>query len=116
MELKGKLVEIFPIKKGISKGGKEWQMQEILLSVQSGNYENKVVLQVKEIKYPIGATLTCQLNIKATEFNGKWFNNVSAWKIESDEREVYSPDAGNGYETTPNFESNISNPSDDLPF
>lgn len=83
MEIQGTLVEKFQLKKGTGKNG-EWQIQEFLISVKSGNYENKVLLQAKECNYPIGSELKCQLNIKAREYNGRWFNSIEAWKIESD--------------------------------
>lgn len=85
MEIQGKLVEKFQLKKGTSDKG-EWQIQEFLISVKSGNYENKVLLQAKECNYPIGAELKCKLNIKAREYNGKWYNSIEAWKIESDSK------------------------------
>jgi len=83
MEIQGTLVEKFYLKKGTGQKG-EWQIQEFLISVKSGNYENKVLLQAKECNYPIGAELKCKLNIKAREYNGKWYNSIEAWKIESD--------------------------------
>lgn len=104
MEIQGTLVEKFQLKKGTSQKG-EWQIQEFLISVKSGNFENKVLLQAKECNYPIGAELKCQLNIKAREYNGKWYNSIEAWKIESDAK----------IEPMQEYASQVE-PSDDLPF
>lgn len=89
MEIQGQLVEVFPLKKGTSqKTGNEWQMQDFLISVKSGEYENKVLLQAKECNYPIGSQLKCQLDIKAREYNGRWYNTIGAWKIESNTQPI----------------------------
>ena len=65
----------------------------------------KVLLQAKECNYPIGAELKCQLNIKAREYNGKWYNSIEAWKIESDAK----------IEPVQEYASQVE-PSDEMPF
>lgn len=34
--------------------------------------------------HKVGATIKVFLNFRAREYNGKWFNSIGAWKIESD--------------------------------
>lgn len=118
MEIKGKLIQIFELKSGTSKAtNKDWKIQEFLISSKSGEYENKVKLQTsKDLKYPIGAELTCQINIKASEYQGKWYNSIDAWKIESNSNEM--PNSQEEYVTQRPIDNYPNNePFDDsLPF
>jgi hypothetical protein len=87
MEIKGKLEKIFELKSGTSASGKDWSMQDILLDLPNDKFPKKIVLQTKGCNYPIGSELTCQIDINAREWKEKWYNSITAWKIESNTSE-----------------------------
>lgn len=87
-KLTATIVQFMPQERGESKSGKEWVKQGLLVETE-GQYPEKVLLTLfgdKMIgdaeRYSIGDNLLFHLNIKAREWNGKWFNDVSCWKIE----------------------------------
>ena len=84
MNIEGKLVKIFDLETGVSKAGKEWKKQSILLE-QDTQYNKEVVItftgdkisKLKQIQ--IGDNISCNVNISSREYNGKWYHNINAW-------------------------------------
>ena len=110
MEIKGTVKHILPEVTGVSQKG-EWCKNQIVLEVLSGEYSNLVHLTdfkgvLKTLN--VGDEVTASINIKSREFNGNWYTDVSAWKIELHGEK----------KTEPTPESNIDLPGDDsdLPF
>ena len=88
MELKGKIVRIFPIESGESKSGKAWQKQNFVIEYQDGNYTRKALITGKSepILFTIGQlkpgdTVNCNVTVEAREWNDRFFTDVTAWKI-----------------------------------
>ncbi len=72
----------------MSKSGNGWVKQGLLVETD-GQYPKKALLTLfgdKMIgdaeRYSVGDNLLFHLNIEAREWNGKWYNDVSCWKIE----------------------------------
>jgi len=76
-----------------------------------------------------GMEVEVSINIESREFNGKWFHNVTAWKIDSVGSTQNTTGGGGNYQSAvspsglPPSEMAFSNPdsgvepeSDDLPF
>lgn len=89
MELKGKIVKIFPIESGESKSGKAWQKQNFVIEYQDGNYTKKALItgKAEPILFTIsqlkpGDTVNCFVSVEAREWNDRFFTDVTAWKIE----------------------------------
>ena len=61
MNIDGKLVKILQQETGVSKAGKEWKKQSIILE-QDTEYN-----------------LSCNVNISSREFNGKYYHNIDGW-------------------------------------
>ena len=93
MEIEGIVLAIMPPTSGISRSGKEWYKQEFVLETRE-QYPKKVVFsrmnKEKIDKYPIsqGQTVKVSFDIDAREFNGKWYNSLTAWKVEGIEGDV----------------------------
>ncbi|NOZ44475.1 MAG: DUF3127 domain-containing protein [bacterium] len=45
-------------------------------------FNDKIEL-IKE--YKVGDVIKASLNFRAREYNGRWFNSISAWRIEKDQ-------------------------------
>lgn len=86
MQLSGKILHILPIQSGTSKKG-EWQKRDIVIETD-GEYPKKVSVSIwnKLVDIPLseGKWITADIDINAKEYNGKWYNEVKAWKIDVD--------------------------------
>jgi hypothetical protein len=86
MEISGKLIEKLPQQTGQGKNG-QWVKQEFILETQE-QYPRKVCIalwgdKAREIEsIPIGDSLKASINVESREFNGKWYTDVKAWRIE----------------------------------
>lgn len=119
MEIKGKITEMLPMQTGEGKSG-QWRKQEIIVETNA-RFPKKVCIaiwndKIDESNLSLGEDITAKIDIESREFNGKWYTNVQAWKIEksgehsnSDSQEHFS--SGND-----SVESTSSEEMDDLPF
>ncbi len=88
MEIKGKITQIPPIQTGMGKKG-AWAKSEFILETQ-GQYPKKVAMslwgQDKIDKYDleVGLTITAHIELESKDFNGRWYTEIRAWKIEWD--------------------------------
>jgi hypothetical protein len=99
MQLTAKLVQLLPLQTGTGKNG-QWKKQEVwgdkidTASIQPGNL------------------LKIDFDVESREFNGRWYTDVKAWKIE-----VAGNSSPAGVEkVTSNMGPENTNNDDDLPF
>lgn len=86
MQFTAKLVQILPLQKGNGKNG-EWKKQDIIVETE-GTYPKKVCVSVwgdkiNESQLQIGSDLKIDFDVESREYNGRWYTDVKAWKIES---------------------------------
>lgn len=88
MELTGKIIAVLPAQGGVSqRTGNPWKSQDYVIETQE-TYPKKCCFNVfgdekiQEMNIQLGETLTVSLNINANEYQGKWYNQVRAWKVE----------------------------------
>tara|TARA_R100001594_G_scaffold102225_2_gene136793 strand:+ start:127 stop:438 length:312 start_codon:yes stop_codon:yes gene_type:complete len=95
MEITGKLIKKFDIESGISKAGKEWNKQSILIE-QNAEYNKEVVIsafgdKIEKLKnLQEGDNLKVLCNIYSREYNGRYFHNIDGYwfaKAEDDVKE-----------------------------
>lgn len=109
MEFKGKVIAVLDKKSGTSKAGNEWAKQEYVIEEIEGQYPKKMCFEVfgedkiSQFNIKVGQVLGVNFNIDSREWQGRWFNQVQAWKIVNLDQQA--PKA-----TTP------SNEREDLPF
>jgi len=89
LEIEGKIVNKLAIQKGTSQRG-EWARQDFVLEYMEGSYPSNVcfsvwgVDKVEELaKYQVGDTVKVSFNIKAREYNGRWYNDIRVWRMGS---------------------------------
>lgn len=85
MQLTGKLLQVLPLQTGTGKNG-AWKKQDIILETE-GTYPKKVCIsiwgdKINESQLKVGNNLTVQFDIESREYNGKWYTDVKAWKVE----------------------------------
>ena len=86
MQITGKLVQKLEVEKGVSKSGKAWETQAILVE-QNTEYNKAVVISffgknVKSLKdIPEGSEVNVSINLSSREYNGKYYHNIDGWFI-----------------------------------
>ena len=88
MELKAKLVQLLPLQSGTGKNG-EWKKQDIIVETD-GTYPKKVCVSIWGDKIntgqlQVGRTLNISFDVESREYNGRWYTDVKAWKVEAAE-------------------------------
>ena len=86
MEIKGRIIHVLPLQEGVSKAGNPWKKQEYVLETEE-QYPRKVCFNLfgdKVDQYPaaIGEDVVVSFDLESREFNGRWYTDVRAWKIE----------------------------------
>lgn len=134
MELifEGKVLEIRPATSGTSARG-NWQKQEVIFEIPS-DYSRKVCViffnkESEVARLRVGEMYYVSFNIESREYNGRWYTDVRAWRVQPKQEEqpqaaapAYSaPSAPIMPEVAPfveepSFGSSASAEVDDLPF
>ncbi|MDR1155406.1 MAG: DUF3127 domain-containing protein [Bacteroidales bacterium] len=118
MEIKGRLVKVLPVQTGQGRNG-EWKKQEFVIELE-GTYPRKVCISAWGDKVNAGSLvegtmLNVFFDVESREFNGKWYTNLTAWKVEAAGENQQAPppvspmDAYQPYTDMPPMK-------DDLPF
>lgn len=89
MELTGKIIAALPERGGVSsRSGGEWKAQTFVLETINEQYPKKFVFDVfgsdrlANFNIQVGETMTVSFDIDAHEYNGRWFNDIRAWKVD----------------------------------
>ena len=88
MELEGRIARKLNVQTGTSARG-SWAKQEFIFEYQEGNFPSQVCMnvwgddKVKELeKYQVGDKVKVSFNLNSREYNGRWYTDVRAWRIE----------------------------------
>ena len=82
-DLTGKLKLIYEAK----TFGSGFTVREFVVTVEDGKYPQDIVLQFVQDKVSLldtvqeGQEVTVSFDIRGREYNGRYFNNLQAWKI-----------------------------------
>lgn len=86
MDITGKIIAALQPRSGTSsRTGNTWMSQEFVIETHD-QYPRKCVFTVfgedrlKEMNIQVGAEMTVSFDIDAHEYNGRWFNDVRAWR------------------------------------
>lgn len=89
MEIKGKVTQVLPLVQGTSQSGNQWCKQEFVIETDE-SYPRTVCLtlfgseNIEKYKVAVGQTITAQIDIESREYNGRWYTNVKAWRVEQE--------------------------------
>ncbi len=87
MEIQGKIIEILPLQSGIGKAsGKEWKKQDYVLETLE-QYPRKICFNlwsdnIDKFAIQMGEELTVSIDIESREYNGRWYTDIRAWRVE----------------------------------
>lgn len=101
MELTGKVISVMPLQTGEGKNG-QWKKQEFVVESE-GQFPKKVCFSLWGDKVDglqnatPGTPIKVSFDVESREYNGKWYTDAKAWKIE----------VGGGFAASaPNFQNN----------
>jgi hypothetical protein len=105
MQLTAKLLTLLPLQTGKGKNG-DWKKQDFI--VETGDtYPKKICVSVWGDKINpsvlvVGNELKIDFDVESREYNGRWYTDVKAWRIElasagkiNDTFEMKSPNSEN---------------------
>jgi Domain of unknown function (DUF3127) len=117
MQLTAKLIQLLPIQTGTGKNG-EWKKQDIIVETEGSQYPKKVCItvwgdKINTAQLKIGSPLKIDFDVESREYNGRWYTDVKAWKIES-AGGAAPAEVNNSQEE--DFHNTTLTSNDDLPF
>ena len=85
MELSGKVFKTMPVESGEGKNG-VWKKQQIIIEIDNGKYPKKVAVVfwgdlVNSDAFAEGRDISVEFDVESREYNGKWYTDVKAWRI-----------------------------------
>ena len=115
MELTAKLIQLLPLQTGTGKNG-EWKKQDIIVETD-GTYPKKVCIsiwgdKINTSQLQVGRQLKVSFDVESREYNGRWYTDVKAWKVEAAEGGSSAAPAAKEED----FQSSSFSSDDDLPF
>lgn len=87
MEIKGRIIAVMPVKTGTSKKGEPYASQDYVIETLE-QYPRRCQFNVfgedkiKQFNIQQGGEYLVKFDINAREYNGRWYNDVRAWKVE----------------------------------
>ena len=118
LELTGKIINVLPEKSGTSARG-PWRKQEYVIEIP-GDYPKQVCFMVwgdkiDQFNVAEGQDLTVHFDLESREYNGRWYTDVKAWRIERSDAQGDMQDAPPPNEAPPPDEAPPLS-DDDIPF
>lgn len=88
MDIEGVVFKVLPVQSGKSARG-EWQKREVVFDLQDNVKNRKVCVaffgdraaDVENLKE--GDKAKVSIDIESREYNGRWYTNVNAWRIQT---------------------------------
>ena len=119
LQITGTVSQVLPEQTGEGRNG-PWRKQEFILDT-GGDYPKQICMvqwgdNIDQSNVQMGETITAHIDIQSREYNGRWYTDVKAWRVERPQgQEGGAPPAAGGNEPWPDQEP-ASSGDDDLPF
>lgn len=125
MEISGKIFKVMPLESGEGKNG-TWKKQLLVIEIENGKYSKKVATtlwnDLTDNTFQEGAEISIEFDVESREYNGKWYTDVKAWKINKNSSVQVAKQEVK--EDTSSYQANVESASasivneeiDDLPF
>lgn len=90
MDITGKIIAVLEQRGGVSKStGNEWKVGSYVLETIE-QYPKRVCFEVfgtdrlQQFNIQMGETMTISVDIDAREYNGRWYNQIRAFRVNRD--------------------------------
>ena len=115
MQFTAKLLQLLPLQSGTGKNG-QWKKQDIIVETET-TYPKKICVSIWGDKIDAsqlqpGNQLKIDFDVESREYNGRWYTDVKAWKIEV----AVSSSPADSEKVTGNMGPENTSNDDDLPF
>ena len=120
IQLQGKVVQILDEQGGEGKNG-SWRKRNFILEIP-GKYPKKVCItqwgdNIDQQAVSEGLEITASVDIQSREYNGNWYTDIKAWRVEKRTGQQHTPEipapSAEGFEIDTQAFNDIN---DDLPF
>lgn len=113
MQITAKVTKLLPIQTGTGKNG-EWKKQDVIVET-AGQFPKKICVSVwgdkiDEGQLKIDNELKIDFDIESRDYNGRWYTDIKAWKIELANSESQANSS------VPDSKDILKNEEDGLPF
>lgn len=128
MNFTGKITHVSEIARGTSKNDKEWASLNFVITNDQDRYPSSICLRIfgedriNELAPQVGEYVTADFDIDAHEYNGRWYNQLTAWRITrpsqptTPPQQTYPPQQTAQAPQFPPQQPAPQPPQDDLPF
>ena len=127
MEITGKIIAALEPRECVSKRtGNNWKSQEFVIETTDGQFPRHCVFRVfgedrlRQFNIQVGQELTVSFDIDAHEYQGRWFNDISAWRVQAAQAQAAAPMAAQAAAPQIDVPAPTAvpeeDPTDDLPF
>lgn len=120
MEFEGVVFAVMPLVSGQSARG-EWKKQDVVFELP-GEFNRKICVSFWGDRaqdagtLKVGETVAVSANVESREYNGRWFTEVRAWKMNRKSPQNRPTDDLPPMDAFPPFEETAAEEVDDLPF
>jgi hypothetical protein len=84
LKIHGTVTKLLEPQTGESAKG-SWTKQEFILETENDKYPKSVCIEIwgDKVEPPqVGDVVICSINVESREYNGRYYTNVRAWKID----------------------------------
>ena len=89
MEFTCRIIAVLEARSGTARTtGNPWMMQDYVIEETVGQYPKRMCFNVfgedkiKNFNIQVGQELTVSFDVNAREYQGRWYNDIRAWKVE----------------------------------
>jgi hypothetical protein len=87
MEINGHILQVLPAQTGVNQNGNTWIKQEYILQT-SDRYPKTICYtlwgdRVETERAEVGDAVRVQFDLMSREWNGRWYTEISAWRVTS---------------------------------
>ena len=120
IQLQGKVIQVLKEQGGEGKNG-SWRKRNFILEIP-GKYPKKVCItqwgdNIDQQAVSEGLEITASVDIQSREYNGNWYTDIKAWRVEQKTDQQNAPESrppsAEGFEIDTQAFNDID---DDLPF
>ncbi len=88
LKIAGRVIDILEEQSGTGRNG-PWRKQDFIIETE-GEYPAQVCVtqwgdNIEKFAVQEGETLTAHIDLRSREYNGRWYTDVKAWRIEREE-------------------------------
>ena len=99
LQINGRVIEVLDEQSGEGRNG-PWRKREFILETE-GNYPKKICIvqwgdEIDQSNVVEGEQITAHIDIQSREYNGRWYTDVKAWRIQREGAAAGAGAAGSG--------------------